>query len=467
GRDVAEGLRRRMLATRDEAVRADAERLAPSSFAAAGAKAREAEAALGQKDIVNAQQRFQEALEGYAAAKSEANREANRVAALARKEGETRAFESQAADARRAAELADAPRLARALWAKGAEAERRAGDAVKQQAFDRAQALFVDAQKAYQEAGRGASASATASTAERDRLETRKRDLEAEHARVAAAKTRQDAEQAAAARRAEADRAAAAEQGRVAALQRQRSEAEQARAEQARSEMTTARHAAEQAGAVRHASSKQLLASAETKERDGQAALGRSDYGAAERLFREAHSGYQSAAQEARRDADAETRVAALKAGSEHSRNRAAARREQAVKAEADHLAKDLFNAAHAKQAEADGLAGRQNFAAANLAYQDAAERYMEAALRAQVVREARAQADSAKTRMLIEKLKAGSDSPEFKAGLVEERQGIALYEQLAYKEAAERFRTAETLFTRAAGSAPPTKRRPMPGGPG
>ena len=81
----------------------------------------------------------------------------------------------------------------------------------------------------------------------------------------------------------------------------------------------------------------------------------------------------------------------------------------------------------------------------------------MEAAVRAQVLREARAQADSARTRMLLEKLKARSDSPEFKAALVEERQGTTLYEQFAYKEAAERFRKAETLFIRGAEPVAPT----------
>ncbi|MGH9363906.1 MAG: hypothetical protein ACRD1B_01380, partial [Thermoanaerobaculia bacterium] len=59
------------------------------------------------------------------------------------------------------------------------------------------------------------------------------------------------------------------------------------------------------------------------------------------------------------------------------------------------------------------------------------------------------------------------SDSPEFRDGLVEERQGTALYERLAYKEAAERFRTAETLYTRGAAPVAPTKRRQPPAGPG
>ena len=77
----------------------------------------------------------------------------------------------------------------------------------------------------------------------------------------------------------------------------------------------------------------------------------------------------------------------------------------------------------------------------------------MDATVRA----EARAQADGAKKRMLAEKEKARPDSPEFRAALAEERQGASLYEQLAYKDAAERFRTAETLFTRGAAPVAPT----------
>jgi hypothetical protein len=299
GRGAAEELRKRVIAAREEAAKADAGRLAPTQFNAAVAKAREGEAALGQQDIATAQQRYREALEGYGLAKAEATR----MAALARRDAELAASRSAAATA-------------------------------------------------------------------------------AEQTRLAVAKAQQDAEQVAAARQAEAARVAAAEQVRVAALQRQRAEAE----------------------------------------------------------------------------------VASLKSGVEQVRSRVAARREQAVKAEADRLAKDLFDVAHAKQIEADGLLSRQNFAAASQAYQDAQERYMEATLRAQVVREARAQADSARKRMLAEKQRAKQDSMEFRAATVEERQGNSLYDQLAYKEAAERFQAAETLFARAAAvQAPPPKRSTPP----
>src|SRR4030095_4296419 len=91
----------------------------------------------------------------------------------------------------------------------------------------------------------------------------------------------------------------------------------------------------------------------------------------------------------------------------EQGRSRALVRREEALKAEANRLAKDVFDAAQATQTEAEGLSGRQNYHGASLAYQDAAERYMEATQRAQGVREAKAQAESARTRMLAEKQQA------------------------------------------------------------
>ena len=348
-----------------------------------------------------------------------------------RKQAELRVLEGRAVDARRKAEAArqaaqatDAPKLAASLWAKADTAQRTAEDAVKQQAFDRAQTLFGDAQKAYRDAEQTARAAAAAAA------DARKRE-EAEQAR-AAARAQQDATQ----------RAAAAEQARVAAIQRQQTEAEQSR-----NLMVTARRNAEQAGADHHAA--KLLASAQTKERDGQTAFARSEYDAAGRLFREAQSDYQSATQEAKREAEMERRqLAMLKSSAEQSRSKTVTRREDAVKAEADRLAKPLFDAAQAKQTEADGLAGRQDFPAANQAYQDAADRYMEAAMRAQTVRDLRAQADGARAQMLAQKERARQDSANFSAALSEERRGAALYDQLNFKDAAEKFRTAERLFT-------------------
>ena len=265
----------------------------------------------------------------------------------------------------------------------------------------------------------------------------------------------------------EAEREAAGEEKqRVATLQRQ-----QADADQARDRMTAARRTAEQAGASQYAA--KMLASAQSKERDAGTALGRSDYGAAARSFRDAESDYQAAAQEAKRESEAQGQLAMLKTSVEQWRSRTSTRRDEAVKTEANRLAKDVFDAAQAKQAEAEGLVGRQNYSAASFAYQDAAERYMEATRRAERVREAKAQAESARTSMLARKEQADATSSDFANGLAEERQGNTLYERLAYREAIESFKSAEVSFAKAGVKSPPaplpppkpdsTRRRPLP----
>jgi hypothetical protein len=147
-RTALDGLRKQVLAARDEAARADTDRLAPSEFAAATQKMREGDAALDQQDVAKAQQRYREALEGYGVARAEANR----TAALTKSLIETRVVASQAADARRAAELVDAPRRAAALWAKASSAQGKAEEALKQGEFSQAQILFVEAEKAYRAA---------------------------------------------------------------------------------------------------------------------------------------------------------------------------------------------------------------------------------------------------------------------------------------------------------------------------
>jgi predicted Ser/Thr protein kinase len=283
-----------------------------------------------------------------------------------------RAAEKQAAEARRVAELADAPRLARPLWAKAGSAQQRAEEAVKQHAYDRAETLFGDAEKTYRVAEKAAIDKAAT-----DKVE-----------KLAAEK--------AAAERAASERAAAAERERAASAQRQQLEAEQAREREARRE-------------------------SETQQRQ----------------------------------------VALLRANAEESRGRAVSRREQAVKADAERFAKDVFHAAEAKLSEADGQVKSQSFAAASRAYHDAADRYVEASMRAQGVREAKATADAAKTRMLLEKERANDGAPEFGAAVAEEKQGNTLYDKLAYKDAAERFRSAEVLFSKVPPRSEPPRSRP------
>jgi len=156
-------------------------------------------------------------------------------------------------------------------------------------------------------------------------------------------------------------------------------------AEQARSRMTAARQAAERVAAGFYA--RQRFASAQSKERDGDAALGKSDYAAAARLFAEAQSEYQTAMAEAPREEEKERQLARLRSSLDQAHAAAAGRRQQALAAEADQLARDLFDQAQARQVEGDGLASRKELAAAVRAYQDAAERYGEAAIRARAAR--------------------------------------------------------------------------------
>jgi hypothetical protein len=52
---------------------------------------------------------------------------------------------------------------------------------------------------------------------------------------------------------------------------------------------------------------------------------------------------------------------------------------------------------------------------------------------------------------MLGEKKRANQAAPEFKDGLTEENHANSLYERLSYRDAAEKFRSAETFFVKAA----------------
>jgi tetratricopeptide (TPR) repeat protein len=143
-----------------------------------------------------------------------------------------------------------------------------------------------------------------------------------------------------------------AAQEAVAMTQRRQSETEQARGA-----MQIARRAADQATADKYAPT--LIAAGLAKERDGQTAVGRSDYDLAIRHFRDAQADYQAAAQAAAQEAKKEEtrqQVAALQTSTDQSRKEMEARRDQAVKAEADRLAKNLFDAGQTKQAEATTL---------------------------------------------------------------------------------------------------------------
>ena len=153
--------------------------------------------------------------------------------------------------------------------------------------------------------------------------------------------------------------------------------------------------------------------------------------------------------------------MTALRSKVDESRGKALARRDDAVKVEADRLAKDMFEAGNSKVTEGDGLAAQQSFGPAAQAYQDAESRYAEAGRRSRVVAEARGAADQARVRMAAEKQRARQDAPEFVAAAALERQASQHYQRAAFKEASDSFAAATELFAKAA-ARPPERPRPV-----
>jgi serine/threonine-protein kinase len=159
-------------------------------------------------------------------------------------------------------------------------------------------------------------------------------------------------------------------------------------AEQARHRMADARRAAERVAAVFFA--RKRFAEAQSKERDGMAALQKTDYAAAIGLFAEAQSEYQAAVKEAAQEEERDRQLAVARAGLDQAHALVAARRQEALTAEADNLARDLFDQAQARQVEGDGLVSRKDLTGAARAYREAAERYGEATLKARAARSTR-----------------------------------------------------------------------------
>jgi hypothetical protein len=165
--------------------------------------------------------------------------------------------------------------------------------------------------------------------------------------------------------------------------------------EEARQAATKARQDAERADAPRRAP--RTFALAQQNEREAEAALKGQDAGSAGLQFKKAQQGYKQAIREAERAATAgEKHTAAVqrpqsdaaqareqaKLDSEAQQQLAVLTREEAIRLEAHRFAKDVFDAAQAKHAEAEGLVSRGNYAAASRAFQDATARYIEAARR-------------------------------------------------------------------------------------
>jgi hypothetical protein len=156
-------------------------------------------------------------------------------------------------------------------------------------------------------------------------------------------------------------------------------------AEQARLRMAEAKRAAERVAAGFFA--RKRFEAAQSKERDGMTALGQSDYAGAISLFTEARTEYQAAAQEVPAEEEKNRQQTALRSTLDEAHAAAAARRQEALSAEADKVAREVFDQAQAKQVEGDRLASRNNLIAATRAYKEAADRYAEATVRARAVR--------------------------------------------------------------------------------
>src|SRR5207249_701054 len=133
----------------------------------------------------------------------------------------------------------------------------------------------------------------------------------------------------------------------------------------------------------------------------------------------------------------------------EHRRSAVLAARERALKAEAASLASNAFSSAQAKVDEGDRLAAARNPAAAAQAYREAAVRYGQAERQAQIKREDRGQADTARARMVAAKRRARPNAVDFAAALAHERRGNSMYGRRAFKEAATSFQFAAELFAK------------------
>jgi hypothetical protein len=481
--EAVEALRREVTAARQAAAVAGAERRAAATFEAANARERAADAAFKQRDWTAARSAYGEARSTYDAAAAEA-------ATLARQEEDAQRAREQMSAARRAADVGGAGRLAEVPWAKATDAQKTAEAALKRGEFSKAAALFAESAESYREAEKVASET-KAADAERARVAVvRQRLRAAEQAAADAADARRGAEQAAASRYAskafavaqqkedagrknldrqeyegaesrlreaardyqaalqEAQKAAAAERQAIAARQRQEAE----RAAEAERQAIAARQRQEAEKAAE--AERQAIAARQRQEAEKAAEAERQAIAARQR-------------QEAERAAEAERQAIATRQrqDAEQVRARALASREQAVKAGADVLVKDVFGSATARQSEGDGLAGKQDMLAARQAYQDAAERYGEAARRAQILQEAKAVADKARARMAAEKERARPETPEWNAAVAHERQGAQHYQRSGFREAGESFVAATESFAKAAARPPerPPERRPTP----
>jgi serine/threonine-protein kinase len=145
------------------------------------------------------------------------------------------------------------------------------------------------------------------------------------------------------------------------------------------------------------------------------------------------------------------------------ARKRVSAVRAEAVKVEANILAPSEFDQATAEVDRANQLTSARRFAEAIETLRGAVARYENGIRAAITAREARAKADAARTSMRGVKEQAAQGAGPFNEALEQEREGDDRYKQLAFDEAAARFRAAEDLYTKSIQSPPPKQEEAPP----
>ena len=381
---------------------------------------------------------------------------------------EAEALRKQVVTGREAAVSAGAERFAVSTFKAAREHERAAETAIQQREWDTARSRYSEALASY---GAAATEAARASA-----LAQREAGAQRAREQVTAAQRSADAAGAPQLAKATWARAGNSQRGAEAALKRgefdqaetlfkdsatayrdaEKEASEQKRAEAERSQLAAAKQKLQAAEAERQAALARQRQQQEA-EAERQATLAR------QRQQQEAEAERQATlARQRQRDAEQAT----ARRTTDEVRAKAHADRDQAAKAGADVLAKDLFAAATAKEGEGERLAAGQNLVAATQAYRSAAEGFTEATRRAKAAQEAKAGADQARARMTAEKQRARQEASEFNAGVAQERQGTQSYERLAFKEASESFAAATALFAKAAArppERPPERPRPAP----
>ena len=131
----------------------------------------------------------------------------------------------------------------------------------------------------------------------------------------------------------------------------------------------------------------------------------------------------------------------------DRGRKHVSSAREEAVKAEANRLASNLFDAAAATDRAGEQQAKEGRLGAAVETMRDAAVRYEEAGRVARARGMERSKADQARALMLAAKELAARETPAFKEALARESEGDRRYDELAFRDAAELFGAAARLF--------------------